>query len=269
MTKPEQAIVQFKDVTKTYPLPRRSPFETKRYIKALDELSLDIYEGETIGVVGESGSGKSTLGRILAGLLKPDSGQVLLNGRSLSTIQGLDLHRDVQYIFQDPKASLNEHKSVRWLLEEPLKVQTDLTREQRTDRVHELLEISGLSKDYLDYYPQELSGGQAQRISILAALMGKPSVLIADEAVSALDVSVQAQILNFLSSLRDRFDLTMIFITHDIHVCYYMADRIAVMHEGRIVEEGPAEQVYRNPQHDYTKQLFASVLNLSKQEAAL
>ena len=259
-----QPIVRFEHVTKTYPLPRRSPFEKKEYLKALDNLSLDIYEGETIGLVGESGSGKSTLARILAGLLKPEEGLVQLNGRALEALPSLDLHRQVQYIFQDPKASLNEHKTVRWLLEEPLKVQTNLNKAQREDRVFELLEISGLSKDYLDYYPQELSGGQAQRISILAALMGKPDVLIADEAVSALDVSVQAQILNFLRGLRDTLDLTMIFITHDIHVCYYMADRLIVMHDGRIVEQGPAEEVYHNPRHEYTKQLFASVLSLNK-----
>ena len=257
-------LIRFESVNKTYPLPRSSPFETKRYIYALEDLNLDIQAGETLGLVGESGSGKSTLGRILAGLLKPDSGQVLLDDTPITELKPLDLHRRVQYIFQDPKASLNEHKTVRWLLEEPLRVQTDMGKRARTDRVHELLEIAGLSRDYLDYYPQELSGGQAQRISILAALMGKPDVLIADEAVSALDVSVQAQILNFLTELREEFDLTMIFITHDIHVCYYMSDRIAVMHDGQIVEEGSAERIYHEPQVDYTKELFASVLKLNE-----
>lgn len=257
-----EVVARFDRVTKTYPLPVRSPFETRRYIRALDDLSLEIYRNETLGIVGESGSGKSTLARILVGLLEPTSGQVTIENRMLDSLSRLERAKKVQYIFQDPLASLNSHKTVRWLLEEPLRCQTDMTAAQRAARLREIYPMAGLPDDYLDAYPNELSGGQAQRVSILAALMGDPEILIADEAVSALDVSVQAQVLNFLQDLKQRLGLTLIFITHDIHVCYHLADRMIVMQHGRIVEEGSAEDVFHHPQEAYTQELFASVLSL-------
>lgn len=260
-------IARFDRVTKTYPLPTRSPFETKRSIRALDDLSLKIYRNETLGIVGESGSGKSTLARILVGLLEPTSGQVMIENRTIQDLDRLSCAKKVQYIFQDPMASLNAHKTVRWLLEEPLRCQTNMTAAQRAARIREIYPMAGLPDDYLDAYPNELSGGQAQRVSVLAALMGGPEILIADEAVSALDVSVQAQVLNFLQDLKQRLGLTLIFITHDIHVCYHLSDRMIVMQDGKIVEEGSAEDIFYNPQEAYTQELFASVLTLHPLEA--
>ena len=233
--------------------------------KALKDVNLKVYKDEILGLVGESGCGKSTLAKTIIQLINPDSGSIFFNGENILDFDNRKkraLKKDMQYIFQDAKSALNNRKKIGWLLEEPLKVHTDMNKNQRIEKVKSMLDLVGLSHDYIDYYPKSLSGGQAQRIAILCALMNNPKLLIADEAVSALDVSIQAQILNFLQCLKKEMNLTMIFITHDLSVCYYMADRIAVMYSGRIVEIGNAQIIYNNPKHPYTQELFQSILTI-------
>lgn len=234
-------------------------------IHVLKDINLEIYEDEILGLVGESGCGKSTLAKTIIQLIEPDSGKIYYKNKNIldMTAKGKrKLKTDMQYIFQDAKSALNGRKKVGWLLEEPLKVHTKLNKKQRLERVKEMLDLVGLSHDYIDRHPYGLSGGQAQRIAILCALINNPSFVIADEAVSALDVSIQAQILNFLQCLKEEMNLTMIFITHDLSVCHYMSDRIAVMYSGRIVEIGDANTIYENPKHPYTQELFQSILTI-------
>ncbi len=233
-------------------------------VHIIKDLSLDIYEEETLGLVGESGSGKSTLSKILTQLIGLDSGKIIYKGRDITKFNSRDkrrLKKDIQYIFQDPKSALNRKKKIGWLLEEPLKVHTKLDKDERLEKILKLLDLVGLSGDYLDEYPGRLSGGQAQRIAILCSLMNNPRLIIADEPVSALDVSIQAQILNFLQFLKKELNLTMVFITHDLAVCYYMADRVAVMYSGRIVEVGRVEDIYKDPKHPYTRELLQAGFN--------
>lgn len=240
--------------------------EDKKIIK---DLNLDVFEYETLGLVGESGSGKSTLAKLILQLICPDSGEIYYKGDNILNYTKKEkrkLKKDIQYVFQDPGSALNKRKTISWLLEEPLKIHTDLTSIQRQERVKEMIELVGLSKNILNRYPHSLSGGQAQRVAVLTALMNNPSFVIADEPVSALDVSVQAQILNLLQQLKEELKLTIIFITHDLSVCYYMADRIAVMFAGRIVEIGDVESIYNNPQHPYTQELFQSILTVYSKE---
>lgn len=239
--------------------------DKKKSLKVLKDINLEVYEDEILGLVGESGCGKSTFAKTIIQLTKPDSGEILYKGKSIVNIKSEEkrkLKKDMQYIFQDPKSALNYRKKVGWLLEEPLKVHTKLNKKQRLERVKKMLDLVGLSHEYINRYPYGLSGGQAQRIAILCALINNPSFVVADEAVSALDVSIQAQILNFLQYLKKEMNLTMIFITHDLSVCYYMSDRIAVMYSGRIVEIGDANIIYENPKHPYTQELFQSILTI-------
>ena len=234
-------------------------------LKALKDVDLEVYEDEILGLVGESGCGKSTLAKTIVQLIEPDSGSIFFKGEDIVKLSSKEkriLKKDMQYIFQDPKSALNNKKTIGWLLEEPLKVHTKMSKIERKERVKEMLDLVGLSYEYIDRHPYGLSGGQAQRIAILCALINKPSFVIADEAVSALDVSIQAQILNFLQCLKKEMNVTMIFITHDLSVCHYMSDRIAVMYSGRIVEIGDADTIYTNPKHPYTQELFQSILTI-------
>lgn len=237
----------------------------EKRLHALKDIDLEIYEDEILGLVGESGCGKSTLAKTIMQLIEPDSGKIFFKGENIvdkSQKEKRILKKDMQYIFQDPKSALNKRKTIGWLLEEPLKVHTNMSKKQRKERVKEMLDLVGLSYEYIDRHPYGLSGGQAQRIAILCALINNPSFVIADEAVSALDVSIQAQILNFLQCLKKEMNLTMIFITHDLSVCHYMSDRIAVMYSGRIIEIGDANTIYENPKHPYTQELFQSILTI-------
>lgn len=238
-------------------------------IHVLKDINLEIYEDEILGLVGESGCGKSTLAKTIIQLIEPDSGKIYYKNKNIldMTAKGKrKLKTDMQYIFQDAKSALNGRKKVGWLLEEPLKVHTKLSAAERKEKVKEMLDLVGLSHDYIDRYAYGLSGGQAQRIAILCALINNPSFIIADEAVSALDVSIQAQILNFLQYLKKEMNLTMVFITHDLSVCHYMSDRIAVMHSGKIVEIGDADDIYNDPKHPYTQELFQSILTINSKE---
>jgi oligopeptide/dipeptide ABC transporter ATP-binding protein len=234
-----------------------------RVVRAVDDVSLILNRGETVGLVGESGSGKSTLARLLLRLDEPTAGTVRFESRDVYGVSPRELRRlrrEMQIVFQDPYASLNRRKTVEQIVSFPLVVHDrSLSRQERRARVRELLELVGLRSEHASAYPRGLSGGQCQRVSIARALALHPKLVVLDEAVSAVDVSIQAQILNLLRELQDRLDLTYLFVTHDLAVVRYMADTIAVMYLGRIVEQGPRDSLFANPQHPYTHALLASI----------
>ncbi len=255
--------LEVKNLKVFYPLKKTFLGKTISYTKAVDGVSFKVYKGETVGLVGESGCGKSTLGRSVLGLIKPTGGSILFNGNDISKLEGnawKTLRKEMQMIFQDPYSSLNPRKTIGAAIAEPLKVhRLYKTEKQRKERVISLLEKTGLNAGYYNRYPHEFSGGQRQRIVIARALALEPSFIVCDESVSALDVSVQAQVLNLLNDLKKEFAFTAIFISHDLSVIRYMSDRILVMNKGIIEETGDAEQVYNHPQSAYTKQLIASM----------
>lgn len=225
--------------------------------RVLREVSLYVRRGEVFGLVGESGCGKSTLGRAIVRLLDGYEGEVLVDGRNVR--EWKDISRQVQIVFQDPAGSLNPRKRIGWIMEEPLRIHRIGTREERVDKVNRMLERIGLDSSYRRRFPHELSGGQRQRVSIGCALMVDPALLVADEPVSALDVSVQAQILNLLQDLHAEGGRSMLFISHNLDVVHHLCDRVAVMLAGAIVEMGSVERLYATPQHPYTRMLLASV----------
>jgi oligopeptide transport system ATP-binding protein len=231
-------------------------------IRAVDGVSFAVEEGETLGLVGGSGSGKSTLCRAVLQLVKPTSGSVRLEGEEiagLSRRRMRPLRREVQMVFQDPFASLNPRKRIGQIVAEPLRLQGIAKGAELRRRVHALLERVGLSPEHYDRFPHEFSGGQQQRVGIARALAPQPKLIVADEPVSKLDVSIRAQIINLLTDLQRELGLTYVFVAHDIGVVRHVSDRIAVMHEGKIVEDGEAEEVCERPRHPYTKALLAAV----------
>lgn len=240
-------------------------FGTKNnVVKAIDDISFDIYEGETFGLVGESGSGKSTTGRALLRLYQPTDGEILFEGKDIATLtkgkELLEFRKEAQMIFQDPYASLDSRMKVRDIIAEGIDIHhLAATKEERNQMVDELLETVGLNREHANRYPHEFSGGQRQRIGIARALALNPKFIVCDEAISALDVSIQAQIVNLLKKLQKEKGLTYLFIAHDLSMVKYISDRIAVMYRGRIVEMGSAECVYTNPQHAYTKSLLSAI----------
>lgn len=236
----------------------------KNLVKAIDDISFDIYEGETFGLVGESGSGKSTTGRALLRLYQPTDGEILFEGKDIATLtkgkELLEFRKEAQMIFQDPYASLDSRMKVRDIIAEGIDIHhLAATKEERNQMVDELLETVGLNREHANRYPHEFSGGQRQRIGIARALALNPKFIVCDEAISALDVSIQAQIVNLLKRLQKEKGLTYLFIAHDLSMVKYISDRIAVMYRGRIVEMGSAECVYTNPQHAYTKSLLSAI----------
>ena len=237
---------------------------TNNLVKAIDDISFDIYEGETFGLVGESGSGKSTTGRALLRLYQPTDGEILFEGKDIATLtkgkELLEFRKEAQMIFQDPYASLDSRMKVRDIIAEGIDIHhLASTKEERNQMVDELLETVGLNREHANRYPHEFSGGQRQRIGIARALALNPKFIVCDEAISALDVSIQAQIVNLLKKLQKEKGLTYLFIAHDLSMVKYISDRIAVMYRGRIVEMGSAECVYTNPQHAYTKSLLSAI----------
>ena len=234
-------------------------------LKAVDHISLDIYKGETLGLVGESGCGKSTLGRVAMGIYPATSGKLYYAGEELNLKNAatrFKYAKKAQIIFQDPYASLDPRMTVSSIIEEGMVIHGMYDAKRRQERVYELLELVGLNKEHANRFPHEFSGGQRQRIGIARALAIEPEFIVCDEPISALDVSIQSQILNLLIALARDLSLTMIFISHDLSVVHYIADRIAVMRKGRIVEYGEADKVFSSPSHEYTQALLAAVPRL-------
>ncbi|HEX4464249.1 MAG TPA: ATP-binding cassette domain-containing protein [Solirubrobacterales bacterium] len=258
-----EPLLEVTDLVKHFPVKRGLLFDREvDRVRAVDGISFRVSRGETLGLVGESGSGKSTACRAALQLTEPSSGSVRFEGREivgLSRRQMRPLRREMQMVFQDPYASLNPRKRVGQIVGDPLKLQGEASGAELRRRVQELLERVGLSPEHYDRFPHEFSGGQRQRIGIARAIALRPKLIVADEPVSALDVSIQAQIVNLLADLQQELGLAYLFVAHDIGVVRHVSDRIAVMHEGKIVEEGPAEQVCEQPRDDYTKQLLAAV----------
>jgi oligopeptide/dipeptide ABC transporter ATP-binding protein len=250
------SLLEVCNLSKTY------PGAGGAVVQAVTDVSFDLGDAEVLGVVGESGCGKSTLGRSLLRLIEPSAGEVRFGGRELTRLSRREmkaLRRDLQIIFQDPFGSLNPRHKVGTIIGEPLDVHRVGSRQQRAARVKELLQLVGLPEGAVDRYPHEFSGGQRQRIAIARALALEPKLLVADEAVSALDVSIQSQIINLIAGLQRRLNLSILFISHDLSVIRHVSDRIAVMYLGRIVEIGPAEAVMEAPKHPYTQALLSAI----------
>ena len=245
-------------LSKVFPVGKRMFGPPRALVRAVQPLSLSVEEGETLGIVGESGCGKSTFARMLVGLLPPSSGTIEINGEPLDNADPALFGRRIQYVFQDPISSLNPRKTIRQIMEAPLKHLHNMPAAARADRIREIFAAVNLREEFLERYPHEFSGGQAQRIGIARALAADARILILDEPVSALDVSVQAQVLNLLADLKEQFGLTYLFISHDLAVVEAVSDRVAVLYFGAVVEVGPADEVFAHPKHPYTKLLADS-----------
>jgi peptide/nickel transport system ATP-binding protein len=258
-----EILLEVKNLVKHYPVTKGFIFQRQvGAVKAVDGLDFFIRRGETLGLVGESGCGKTTTGRVILRLQEPTSGEALFEGRDIFKLHKEELRRmrrDMQIIFQDPYSSLNPRMTVGDIIGEPLEIHNLARGRDKIRRVQELLEVVGLSPYHANRYPHEFSGGQRQRIGIARALAVNPKLIIADEPVSALDVSIQAQVLNLLESLQREFGLTYLFIGHDLSVVKHISDRIAVMYLGKIVEMAPADELFSNPQHPYTEALLSAV----------
>lgn len=255
-------LIKVENLNKIFKIKSNKFFEKPKDLKAVNDVSFEIYEGETFGVIGESGSGKSTLGRTILRLIEPTSGSIFYKDKSLldfSLNEMKAIRKEIQVVFQDPYSSLDPRKTVGSLVEEPLLIHGIGTPEERKKRVKELFELVGLNEAQSIRYPHEFSGGQRQRICIARALALNPKIIVADEPVSALDVSVQAQVINLLKDLQKKFNLTYLFISHDLSVVKYISDRIAIMYLGRIVEIGDSKSIYSNPLHPYTQTLFSAI----------
>lgn len=261
----EPPLVETRGLTKLYPIVTGLLAKKRAWLSAVEDLDLVIHRGETLGLVGESGSGKSTVGRLVTRLIEPTRGEILYDGRSILSVSGRELQRlrrKVQIVFQDPYSSLNPRHSVRRIISEG--IESDGGRKAKSQRVAELLDLVGLTQEVLDRYPHEFSGGQRQRIVIARALAVDPEFLVLDEPVSALDVSIQAKILNLLHDLKKQLSLTYLFISHDLSVVHHIAERVAVMYLGHLVELAPKSVLYANPLHPYTQALLSAVPTTTK-----
>lgn len=257
-----EIILEAKNIKKHFPIRKGLLMREVGSVKAVDDVSLTVRKGETLGLVGESGCGKSTLGRTLIRLYEPTGGEITFDGQDFLNMKSGDLRKkrkNMQMIFQDPYASLDPRMTVGQIIRQPMDIHNVGTSEERSARVLELIELVGLRKAHVNRYPHEFSGGQRQRISIARAIALNPELIICDEPVSALDVSIQAQILNLLKDLQQKLGLTYIFISHDLSVIEHTCDRIAVMYLGKIVENSTREELFKNPQHPYTQALIRAI----------
>lgn len=254
-------LVSVKDAVKTFAV-NKGFMAQKKFVHAVNDVSFDIMPGETFSLVGESGCGKSTTGRLINHLLVPDSGEIWFDGKNIAKMSEKEMRpirKDVQMIFQDPYGSLNPRMKIQDIIGEPLLIHTSLSAGERLKKVQELLEIVGLNANHGERYPHEFSGGQLQRVGIARAMTVNPKLIIADEPVSALDVSIQAQVLNLMQKLQKDFNLTYLFISHDLSVVEMISDKIGVMYLGTIVETAPKKKLYAKPLHPYTKALLSAV----------
>ncbi|WP_019120985.1 ABC transporter ATP-binding protein [Brevibacillus massiliensis] len=257
-----EPLLEVKGLQKYFPIRSGALKKTTGYVRAVDGIDLTVYPGETVGIVGESGCGKSTTGRTILRLLEPTAGEVWFNGKDLARLSKEEMRRtrkDIQMVFQDPFASLNPRQTIKQILLESLEVHGIGTKAERLKTVEEIIEVVGLQKEHLNRHPHDFSGGQRQRIGIARALVLKPKLIIADEPVSALDVSIQSQILNLLKDLKKDFNLTLLFISHDLSVVKHICDRVAVMYLGRVVEIADKQTLFKNPSHPYTQALLSAV----------
>lgn len=265
-------LMELRGVKMHYPVARPLPFGPRKTVKALDGVDLLIRQGQTLGIIGESGCGKSTLARVLSGLEKPTEGQVLFEGQDINALDGAQrarMRRNIQLIFQDPYASLDPRMSIERILAEPFEIHPDaVPRAGRRAKIRELMELVGLNPDHLQRYPHNFSGGQQQRIGIARGIALNPKVLICDEAVSALDVSVRAQVVNLLSSLQRELGLSYVFIAHDLQIVRHISDQVAAMYLGRVIETGSYAQVYDRSAHPYTQALLSAAPELRQEPGA-
>ncbi|MED1784529.1 dipeptide ABC transporter ATP-binding protein [Brevibacillus fortis] len=255
-------LLEVKGLQQHFPIKGGFLKRTTGHVKAVDGIDLTVYPGETLGIVGESGCGKSTTGRTILRLLEPTAGEVLFDGKDLAKLPKEEMRvmrRNLQMIFQDPYASLNPRMTIKQILMESLMVHNIGTKAEREKVIEEIIQVVGLRKEHLNRHPHDFSGGQRQRIGIARALVVKPKLIIADEPVSALDVSIQSQVLNLLKDLKKEFNLTLMFISHDLSVVKHLCDRIAVMYLGRIVEIADKRTLFENPSHPYTRALLSAV----------
>lgn len=259
-------IMQLQGIKMHYPVARPMPFAPEKVVKALDGVDLEVLPSTTLGIIGESGCGKSTLARVLSGLEKPTEGKVLFEGVDINELRGAEkaaMRRNIQLIFQDPYASLDPRMTVEQILSEPFEIHPDVVpKHQRKAKIAELMELVGLNPDHAGRYPHNFSGGQQQRIGIARGIALNPKVLICDEAVSALDVSVRAQVVNLLQDLQRELGLSFVFIAHDLQIVRHISDSVATMYLGRVVETGSYAQVYDNSSHPYTQALLSAAPEL-------
>jgi oligopeptide transport system ATP-binding protein len=264
-------LLEAVDLVKHFPVRSTSVRHGPReYVHAVDGVSLEVRRGETLGIVGESGCGKSTLGRLLVRLHEPTSGTIRFDGTDITSLSRRELRpfrRQMQMIFQDPYASLNPRKRVGQIVGDPFQIHGEGSRGEVRGRVQELLEVVGLSGDHVNRYPHEFSGGQRQRIGVARALALSPKLIVADEPVSALDVSIQAQVVNLLDDLQDEFHLTYVFIAHDLGVVRHVSDRIAVMYLGVVVESAPVDELFERPIHPYSEALLSAIPEIETDES--
>ena len=256
-----EKIFEVKNLEKTYSI-SKGLFSAPTLINAVNDISFDVYKGETYSIVGESGCGKSTTAKMLLNIEEPTAGKIFFKGKDISTFnddEWKEYRKKVQIIFQDPYSSLNPRWTVGKIIAEPLMLNTDMTKKEIVAKVYEIMKKVGLEKDWYDRYPHQFSGGQRQRIGIARALVLNPEVIVCDEPVSALDVSIQAQVLNLLLDLQEEFDLTYVFISHDLGVVEHISDRIMVMYFGDIVELSTVDELFENPKADYTKKLLSAI----------
>lgn len=258
----DDIILKVNDLYKHFPIKEGIFSRVVNHVKAIDGVSFEVKRGETLGIVGESGCGKSTTGRAILRLIEATKGEVIFNGKNIYDISSDDLRKlrkEMQIVFQDPFASLNPRMKVGELIEEPLKLHGIGTKEERINKVNKIINVVGLNEYHLKKYPHEFSGGQRQRICIARALILNPKFIICDEPVSALDVSIQSQIINLLKDLQKEFDLTYMFISHDLSVVKHISDRVGVMYLGKMVELAPVDEIFNNPKHPYTKALLSAI----------